>query len=828
MKGQIYTLKDFLFKIIAASLFLITVSLYATAQDGIFIQTKTGQRFWEKEESTSGRWSKEQLDKQSFQNTYASLSEDNRYLALAYFQRYPIVKKEKYLQFRREIMTVIIDLKNDRVVKQGKDCRYQFVGEKLFRYDYKSEEDKKFATVQGVISGIHLIDQKTFESLKILELEPGILNVLHSKDEDVIIESQNMRFGPGTTFHYKVGTDSDLEKIQSFKLSPASISSDGNTIVGATLSGKSTKIVAYDLELGQSMFKAKSLGSRQWSPKMSMNGIIYYSYLIPNAQGNYKLGVAITDSKTGATESIEARAKFVELNKDESELIVIESDRGIIKVYDATTMNLISQTQETNVVGAGLGALFFGQHKPFQVDNGMLFIPYANGIISLFDTEKRKVVANIFFDKEDWAVIAKDGRMNGTQGALDKLEWQEIKNANLIKRTSLSSTFNQAYTPSLLYSLIQGQETPTVDLSSVVSQSPLVKIIKPQNEYVSDTKEITVEIQATSQGDPIKEILLYINGKLVGGNERGFKSSSEMKSFDINLTTGKNVITAKSLSYKGFESEPDQITINYAGQQAISKMHILAVGIDQYYNPRYNLNYATADARAFTKQLESNGSGIFEKVTLNYIENANATKENIKKAIDHTASVAEEQDVFVFYYAGHGVMSEGSDLYPSDFYLALHDVTQLYGKNELLDNKGISALELRNSFSNVKAQKQLIILDACQSGGAVETFARRGAAEEKAMLQLARSAGVVLIASTGSEQFASEFDELGHGLFTYSILEGLSGKADGGMNDKKITVKELESWVNDQIPDLSQKYKGTIQFPQSWARGQDFPLVIVE
>jgi len=36
-------------------------------------------------------------------------------------------------------------------------------------------------------------------------------------------------------------------------------------------------------------------------------------------------------------------------------------------------------------------------------------------------------------------------------------------------------------------------------------------------------------------------------------------------------------------------------------------------------------------------------------------------------------------------------------------------------------------------------KKQLFILDACQSGGAVKSFAQRGAVREKALAQLARS-----------------------------------------------------------------------------------------
>ncbi|HEY9282813.1 MAG TPA: caspase family protein, partial [Pyrinomonadaceae bacterium] len=190
------------------------------------------------------------------------------------------------------------------------------------------------------------------------------------------------------------------------------------------------------------------------------------------------------------------------------------------------------------------------------------------------------------------------------------------------------------------------------------------------------------------------------------------------------------------------------------------------------------------------------------------------------------AAAAQPGDAFVFYYAGHGVMSEGLDGAQPEFHLAPHDVTQLYGNEAMLAERGVSARLLRDWCRKVAAQKQLIVLDACQAGGAVETFAAlRGVSEEKAILQLARSVGIIILAATGTEQVAAEFTKLGHGAFTYALLEGLSGKADGGSApDGKITVKELEAFLNDAVPELTRQYRGTPQFPNSYSRGQDFPL----
>lgn len=174
-------------------------------------------------------------------------------------------------------------------------------------------------------------------------------------------------------------------------------------------------------------------------------------------------------------------------------------------------------------------------------------------------------------------------------------------------------------------------------------------------------------------------------------------------------------------------------------------------------------------------------------------------------------------------------MSEGEERTFAEFYLVPSDVTRLYGDDALLVGKGISAKQLKDFCVKIQALKQLIVLDACQAGGAVETFALRGAAEEKAIAQLARSAGVVVLASSGTKQFAAEFSRLGHGVFTYALLQGLSGEADGGASpDGKITVKELEAYLNDKVPDLTKKYRGTAQYPNSYARGQDFPLGIVK
>ena len=157
------------------------------------------------------------------------------------------------------------------------------------------------------------------------------------------------------------------------------------------------------------------------------------------------------------------------------------------------------------------------------------------------------------------------------------------------------------------------------------------------------------------------------------------------------------------------------------------------------------------------------------------------------------------------------------------FYFIPTESIRLYDVSSL-NKEAIEASMLQDRFSRIHALKQLIIMDACQSGGSVELLATRGASEEKAIAQLSRSAGIHVMASAGSEQFATELAELGHGLFTYVLIKALQGEADGAPKDGKVTIYELKSYIDDQVPEMTRKLKGKPQYPYTFSRGRIFLL----
>ncbi|MCS7037430.1 MAG: caspase family protein [Saprospiraceae bacterium] len=467
-----------------------------------------------------------------------------------------------------------------------------------------------------------------------------------------------------------------------------------------------------------------------------------------------------------------------------------------------------------------------------------------DGRIVLWDSREAAALATLFlFPKtNDWVCLTPDGRFDASPDAMRKLYY--VKGMDIIP---LEQLYERYYTPGLLAQLLGGTPLPPVNPDEDIKKlkrPPVVKIQyqdKQRNLVVDDDdvptltvaqSPITLTVEAYAPDDVVDEIRLFHNGKLVAGSVRGLvvdddKKQRETRSFTLELLPGENRFRAIALNSQRTESSPAELALQYtpttptpAPSGGDITLHALIVGINKYKNPKYNLNYALADATAFREQLQQSSTGIFKGIEVAFIADEQATLSNIAAALEKIKTTAQARDVFVFYYAGHGVLNE-----KRMFYLVPHDVTQLYGNDEALEAKGLSASALQQYSKDIKAQKQLYLLDACQSAGALEQVAVRGAAEEKAISQLARATGTHWLTASGSEQFASEFAQLGHGTFTYALLEALKGKADNG--DKRITVKEIDAYLQAIVPELTARYKGTPQYPASFGFGNDFPVGVV-
>jgi len=515
-------------------------------------------------------------------------------------------------------------------------------------------------------------------------------------------------------------------------------------------------------------------------------------------------------------------------------LLALTASRSF-NVYDENAGKAVFTTKSDKWKFSGYPGLGVGSFNIYPLDDNkekFLLNASGNNINQIYDIKSNSIIAYFFSDSnDDFALVSKDGRVEGTADALGKVFWTTRLT---LQRTSLESSMERGFTPRLLNALLSEESTAigNFDVDKVVSESPVLTISSINGKDYSANaittlgqKNSTVTVKVTANPQAVTEVRLYQNAKLMASKPG---NGGKTYQFDVSLSTAfgeDNFFFVNAASKNGVDAEKAKFTITYKGAtDEKPTLYLITVGINKYKNPKYNLNYAEADANGVEASIKKSSSGIFKAIVPYNIRNEKAVKTNILAALDDVKKKSLEQDILVMYYAGHGVMS-GEAASEKEFYIVPTDVTQLYGREDLLAEKAIGASSLKEYAKTINAQKQVFIIDACQSAGALESITERGAAEEKAIAHLARSTGTFWITSTGSNQFASEFDKLGHGIFTYSLIEGLNGKADTN-NDQKLTVRELSTYIENKVPELSEQLKGTAQYPSAYSFGNDFPIIV--
>ncbi len=453
-------------------------------------------------------------------------------------------------------------------------------------------------------------------------------------------------------------------------------------------------------------------------------------------------------------------------------------------------------------------------------DNKMLISHSVDGVTKFWDLSSgQEFFEHIHFGEGDWMVKNPEGYFNATDKARKHIHF-----VSGLTSYSVDQFFNEFYRPDLLPKIFQnrGGSSESKGLQGKLKSNPppTIKVaIIPSGAGKAD-----LLVKITDNGNGAENLKVFHNGKsiaLPGELVKVPASKGQSTTFkhSVDLVGGANTFSVTAQNRDRLESDPQSVDIFSEHSSKNSTCYVLAVGINQYKNSKMSLNYAKPDADSFSKIMDEKGGGLFKSMELHTLYDGEATREKILSKLDELTKKVSSEDVFIFYYAGHGSMVDNRFYFIPTETLRLYDVM-------VLNKEGIEAPVLQEKFKHIRALKQLIIMDACQSGGSVELLANRGASEEKAIAQLSRSAGIHVMASAGSEQFAAEFTELGHGLFTHVLLKGLQGEADGAPKDGKVTIYELKSFIDDQVPEMTRKLKGKPQYPYTFSRGQDFPIAV--
>lgn len=495
----------------------------------------------------------------------------------------------------------------------------------------------------------------------------------------------------------------------------------------------------------------------------------------------------------------------------DSKKIITGGDDRTIRIWDIQT---------GQVVKTLLGHQAEITSLSLSKDGKMLVSYSTDGVVKCWNLESGlEFYEHVHISSREWMARTPQGYFSATQKARADIHF--VKGMDVFS----VDQFFEYYRPDLIERVFVNRgSSPTgmgqdVDKNLLLTPPPTVKLACIPS---ADGLQATINIKVVDEGGGLSELRLAHNGKnmfttfdptkLTPG-----KGNSYVYTLTASLVKGTNQFSAIGVGTGKIESAPSTGSVYSEKALSAAVCHVFVIGIDTYKNSTYTLNYAREDAESFAESVKKNGATLYQKVNIHALYDGAATRQNILDTLKKLEAHVGLNDVFIFYYAGHGCIVD------QNFFFIPTECTSMYQANS---SNALSAETVQAGFKNIKALKQIIIMDACQSGGSVEILAMRGANEEKAFAQLSRGAGIHVLASAGSEQNAKEILELKHGLFTYVLLEALSGKADGAPKDGKITIYELKSYLDDQVPELNAKYSGKLQFPYTFSRGNDFPIVL--
>jgi len=281
------------------------------------------------------------------------------------------------------------------------------------------------------------------------------------------------------------------------------------------------------------------------------------------------------------------------------------------------------------------------------------------------------------------------------------------------------------------------------------------------------------------------------------------EKDATLRAFEVPLFRGENTVRIVVVNAAG-ESEKREVAITHNGEGELDTrgtLWVLVVGADKYPGAKNiadhktgkafkypDLKYAGADAAAFAEtavaEMKARHSKTDVTVLVNGGPDGEPTRANILAAFARIRANSADSDTIVILLAGHGEnWQQGRRFHflPSDF------------KRTVMTDIGENVIDWKDDIQPVIAEakgRKILFLDACYSANAYN----------KTLLQDADADRFVAFSAAAPGQQAREFDQEGHGAFTYMLIEALKGaKAALDPLENGVTIYKLGDYVNLKV-----------------------------
>lgn len=421
--------------------------------------------------------------------------------------------------------------------------------------------------------------------------------------------------------------------------------------------------------------------------------------------------------------------------------------------------------------------------------------------VRLWNTSTGENIASLFHASDgEWVIWTPQGYFAASPDGDYHIGWHvndgPAKAVRLITAAQLKRHF---YRPDIVRQALQLmsaaealKEAPgvTFELDLLLNRKPpVMKVLSPEPGDRQGAATVQVRVQIGASLDPVQGFGLTVNGRRINLDPISLSDGAAFEALlPVPLAVGRN--TVELVANNAVGASAASLLIERQGKAPEAKkgvLYMVAVGVDDYAHFDQDMKFAGADAKAFLKALSARSQGLYKRIETLTIAQGGAlapTSANIHKAL-RIFKNAQPEDTVILFLAGHGI-NQGAD------YLFLPGDAKFDAKAKKWEKA--SVIDWRQLHEAIdKAQgRRIMVVDTCKAGNAYNPR----------LIKDADDAFVTVLAATDAETLAQERPALGHGVFTYSILQGLEGKADAEP-DRQIKLRELADFVTANVKQLT-------------------------
>jgi uncharacterized caspase-like protein/WD40 repeat protein len=455
---------------------------------------------------------------------------------------------------------------------------------------------------------------------------------------------------------------------------------------------------------------------------------------------------------------------------------------------------------------------------------GLLVTGSADQTLRLWNLKTHELIVSLFFAGPDWIVWTPQGYYYSSPDGDRLLGWQVNQGRDHEGRFIRSDQLKRyLWSPELVRRavVLKSAEAairemrPGVDkeLQKLLERKPpdfSVKVAADQSGVRDGF--VAVEITGAKEaGTELADLSILSNSRNVGSYTTRSADGGETTVIEVPVEEGQNTIRVTGTNQFGYLTERSVTAIAKKVEKQANKgrLYVAVIGVDKYPfltdacgGRPCDLRYPVDDATAFLKVISERTAPLFSSVESLVLVNQEAVADasgfklaGVDEILEPDSDTIDDQladfldrpgenDTTIVFVAGHGINID------EDYYFIPTDGRK-QGEDKWKRSSLVDWGDIQKSVERAKGMR-FMLLDTCHAANAFNPRLEKDA----------QDARIVVFSATAANNTAAELPELGHGVFTYSILEGLGGKAKS--SDSGVTLFGLADYVSREVVRLTQ------------------------